>query len=183
MPPMLLRLMMNSRIAISGPRLGSRIFWNAQVRSRSAGQRRTQAMRRSCSSLWKLLAAVDLGVVGGDRSSTVCMVDDVVAVQRVHALDQFRQRVRDDDVFAVACQFVVEPAIAEQQVERDAQSPSLADRGVELGARYREFLERDAPVQQLPAVPAGLGADARDEFVRVEAGDERRRGRCARRAN
>jgi len=51
MPPMLLRLMTCSRMAISGPAPRSRIGWNAQVRIRSAGQRLSHAMRRSCSSL------------------------------------------------------------------------------------------------------------------------------------
>jgi hypothetical protein len=43
---------MCSRIAISGPARRSTIGWNAGAKA-IAGQRLSQAMRRSCSSLWK----------------------------------------------------------------------------------------------------------------------------------
>ena len=102
-------------------------------------------------------------------------VDDVVSIQRIHALDQFGQRVGKHDVLAVARQLLVEPAIAEQDIPRDRQPPPVPERGIEFRARDAEFLQRDLPVQQLPAVTAGLPADLRDEIVRVVTRHERHR--------
>jgi hypothetical protein len=50
MPPRLLRLMMCSRMAISGSALWSWIFWNLQVRMRSPFHCLSWARRFSCSS-------------------------------------------------------------------------------------------------------------------------------------
>src|SRR4029077_7659501 len=66
-------------------------------------------------------------------------------------------------------------AIAKEEIAREANALLLADRGIKLGAGHRKFPERDLPVEQLPAVATLLAADARDEIVRVEAGDERHR--------
>ena len=121
------------------------------------------------------LAAVDLRVVGRGGRMHGGEAHRVVALQRIHLRHQLGQVAGDHEVLAVAGHLVVKPSIAEDQVAQEGELLLVADRGVVLGAGYREFLQRDAPVHQLPGILPFLGADPGHQVARVEAGDQRHR--------
>jgi hypothetical protein len=142
MPPRLLRLMMNSRIAISGPPCGR----GSSGTCRCAGDRPSSGAHRRCAQLLVVvegLAARDLRVVAADRGAAAAPGHRVVALQRVHLCHQRRQVAAGDDVLAAMRQFVDQPAVAEQQVAQEGQLLLVADRGIVLGAGDGQFLDGD----------------------------------------
>ncbi len=184
MPPMLLRLMTCSRIAISGPAPRSSDRLEGAGPDAVAGPAPQPGDAPQLLVVVEALAAPDRRVVAGDGR-----LDGRRDRRRRRRSAAFMRSTSSGSVAACTMSSLLRVSSSYSQRlpnrrSRTKREPRpFADRRVELGAGDRELAQRDPPVQQLPAVAAGLAADARDEVVRVESRTRAASGRCARRAH